>query len=296
MANLHLRLLLSFCTSVDLEAFENLQDVHTDAMDPLFHDVVTNTKAREENFSVHSSSVGNGTAKNECNDEMDNHKTDHNYACRGFPKRTPSFSSEQSKCLESRSRKYKDSNSGSDSENRNEKRKLSGKERRGKYSSRRRSSRDRDAHRSRSRSPLRHSSCHYKKNSKGDRSSSDDESHCRRRHSKCHRHSSFSSDEKRFSSSDEESIDERRRHDPRQSGSGRLQSKLRHSRDSDGNSYSVTKKRRNHRNRRVHSPDFLEKDFHYKKEKTMYDIEQERKMGFKFNPKIKDSAKVRVGL
>ena len=105
----------------------------------------------------------------------------------------------------------------------------------------------------------------------------------KRRHSL---YSDDSSDERPYSSSDDDSKNERRcRYNPRQS-----ESNTRHSSGSARDSGSCNRDQR--RKRRPRSKDHSERDSDGKKNKNIHDIELERKMGFKFDQNIKGTAKV----
>lgn len=257
---------------------------------------------------------------------VDNHATDHNYACSGFPMRkAASQKPEVGDCSVVKGSKSTDSPKkalASDLEHKSEKpicnevemshsrkRQISAcnkesteKERvlpkryRGPYcedGSIGDSSFDKDHH-DRSRSRFNSSSDEQSDHERSQhnrkyRSSSDtDKSHYKRSY---RRHSLSSNDsfyERDYSSSDEDSRHERRhRYDPRGS-----ESDLHHKRSSGSDRGSDSDRNRHRRRQRSRSKDRSAKRNVGKENKTLQDIELERKMGFKFDHNIKGTAKV----
>lgn len=237
---------------------------------------------------------------------VDNHATDHNYACSGFPMRKAGSNVNRPKSTNSPKEvlasdlKHKSENSISNGAEMSQSRKRglsscnkesTDKERilpkryRGPYcedSSKGNNSSDEDHHYNRSRSRLHSSSDEQSDHERSQHnrkyyshsgsSDADKNQHKRsyRRHSLC---SNGSFDERDCSSSDEDSMRERRdRYDPR---------------GSESDSYSSRQRRQ-----RSHSKDHPAKTNDGKENKTYHDIELERKMGFKFDHNIKGTAKV----
>ena len=254
---------------------------------------------------------------------VDNHATDHNYACSGFPMRkgrqvsdclvangykstnspkkalAPSLEDKSEKCISniaemSPSRKRHLSVCNKESTGRE---RILPKRYRGPYcedNSKGNISSDEDHHYNRSRSRLHSSSdeqsdLERSQQNKKYRSSSDtDKNHYKRsyrRHSLC---SNDSFDERCHSSSDEDSGHERRcRYYPRGSESDM------HQKCSSGSERDSESYRSHHRRRqRSRSKDRSAKRNNGKENKTFHDIELERKMGFKFDHNIKGTAKV----
>ena len=250
---------------------------------------------------------------------VDNHATDHNYACSGFPMRKagsnvngPKYTNSPKEVLAS-DLEHKSENSTSDGAemNQSRKRRLSAcnkestdKERilpkryRGPYcedSSKGNDSPD-GGHYNRSRSRLHSSSDeqsdhersqHNRKYYSCSGSSDTDKNQYKRsyrRHSLC---SNDSFDERDYSSSDEDGRhDWRQRYDPRESESDFGHKHSSSERDSD--SY----RSRHRRRQRSRSKDRTAKTNDGKENKGYHDIELERKMGFKFDHNIKGTAKV----
>lgn len=258
---------------------------------------------------------------------VDNHATDHNYACSGFPTRKAAsqrpeisgclvangFKSTNSpkkalasalehkseKCISNRaemsqSRKRQLSACNKES---TDKERILPKRYRGPYcedNSKGDNSSDEHHHYNRSRSRLHSSSDEQSDHERSQhnrkyRSSSDaDKNHYKRSYRRNSLCSSDSFDERDCSSSDEDSRHERRhRYDPRGSESD-LHHKCSSGSERDSDSY-----RSHHRRRqRSHSKDHSAKRNDGKENKTFHDIELERKMGFKFDHNIKGTAKV----
>ena len=261
---------------------------------------------------------------------VDNHATDHNYACCGFPMRKAASQMQRTEVGDcSVVRGYKSTDSpkkvlASDLQHKSEKpiyneakmshsrkRQISAcnkestdKERvlpkryRGPYcedGSIGDNSSDEDHHdRSRSRfnSTSDEQSDHERsQHNRKYRSSSDtDKNHYKRSY---RRHSLSSNDsfyERDYSSSDEDSRHERRhRYDPRGS-----ESDLHHKRSSGSDRGSDSDRNRHRRRERSRSKDRSAKRNVGKENKTLHDIELERKMGFKFDHNIKGTAKVQL--
>ena len=278
--------------------------------------------------------IGNGSFKNGVEQHresrksdkkpcVDNHATDHNYACSGFPMRkAESQRPEVSDCLivkESKSANSPKKDLTSDLEHKSEKPEMSqsrkrrlstcnkestDKERvqlpkryRGPYcedSSKGVNSSDEDHRPVRSRSRFNSSSDEQSDHERSQhnrkyRGSSDtDKNHYKRsyrRHSLC---SNGSFDERDCSSSDDDSRKERRhRYDPRGS-----ESDLHHNRSRGSDRDSDSYRSRHRRRQRSCSKDHSAKRNDGKENKTFPDIELERKMGFKFDHNIKGTAKV----
>ena len=253
---------------------------------------------------------------------VDNHATDHNYACSGFPMRNAGSNVNRSKStnstctkdvlasdLEQKSEKSI-SNGAEMSQSRKrglsacnkestDKERILPKRYRGPYceeSSKGYSSSDEDHHYNRSRSRLHSSS---DEQSDYERSQHNREYRCTgssdgdknqykrsyRRHSLC---SNDSFDERDCSSSDEDSRYERRhRYNPRGS-----EADLHHKRSSGSERDSDSYRSRHGRRQRSRSKDRSTKTNDGKENKAYHDIELERKMGFKFDHNIKGTAKV----
>lgn len=115
--------------------------------------------------------------------------------------------------------------------------------------------------------------------------SSDEISCCKRSKRRHSLYSDDSSDDQHYSTSDDDGGKEyRQRYDPRKSESYVSQ---RHSSGSDGDSSS-------HRRRKRHSvsQDYSGGDINDRRDKSVHDIEMERKLGFKFDQHIKGTANV----
>lgn len=268
----------------------------------------------------------NGVTKHESSGDnkkclIDNHSTDHNYACCGYPMRKPpqdtaeikSFTTVITDLSRPSPQKSVDSDTGNQIDE-----KVS--DRTDTISSKRQSSCFRDDADRKSRIPKRYRGPYCEDSSDGECSSSDDDKCYDRRHSSHHgssnvynenrrkqhkrklsssdeiscckrskrRHSLYSddsSDDQHYSTSDDDSGKEyRRRYDPRESESYVSQ---RHSSGSDGNSSSHRR-----RKRRSVGQDYSERDSHDRGDKSVRDIEMERKLGFKFDQHIKGTANV----
>ena len=254
----------------------------------------------------------NEKSRSDKKSHFDNHATDHNYACCGFPlRKVPPIAVQINDHLARNGSSAtcsprKSLASGLEHENRkklcNETEMLN--------SRKRQSSSDKDSLDKKSRIPKRYrgpycedssdegSDCdedkqynrrqsirheeekdYRRKQRKRKGSYSSDEDTYNKR-SKCRRSLYSSSGERDYSSSDEDSKNEERcRYDPRQSESNGP-----HYRNSSGSHLG--------RKRRVHNKDLSEKDSE-SKDKKYHDIELERKMGFKFDQHIKGTGKVR---
>lgn len=258
---------------------------------------------------------------------VDNHATDHNYACSGFPMRKAASQrpevgdcsvvkgskstdspkkvlasdlehiSEKPICNEvemSHSRKRQISACNKES---TEKERVLPKRYRGPYCEDgsigdNNSDEDHDRSRSRFNGSSDEQSDHERgqHNRKYKSSSDTDKNHYKRSY---RRHSLSSNDsfyERDYSSSDEDSRHERRhRYDPRGS-----ESDLHHKRSSSGDRGSDSETNRHRRRQRSRSKDRSAKRNVGKENKTLHDIELERKMGFKFDHNIKGTAKVQL--
>ncbi|KAL9983022.1 hypothetical protein ACROYT_G005143 [Oculina patagonica] len=241
---------------------------------------------------------------------VDNHATDHNYACSGFPMRkAPSIKPEVNDCSIVNGSESTDSpkkavmpdlkqesekkiSNGTEmnqtrkrrlscDKNSTDKEKVLPKRYRGPYcedNSKDYSSSDEDGHYYRSRSRQRSSS---------DEHSNEDKKYYKKSSRRNSLYSNDSSDERDYDSSDEDTMNERkRRYDPRSSESD-LHRKRSSGSDRDSDSY----RSRHRRKQRSRSKDRLEKRNDEKKNKAVQDIELERKMGFKFDHNIKGTAK-----
>ena len=249
---------------------------------------------------------------------IDNHSTDHNYACCGYPMRKPPQNTAEIKSsttvIPDLSRpspqKAVNSDTGNQTANRTD-----------TISSKRQSNCFGDDADRKSRIPKRYRGPYCEDSSDGECSSSDDDKCYDRRHSSYHgssdvynenrkkqhkrkpsyssdeiscckrskrRHSLYSddsSDDQHYSTSDDDGSKEyRQRYDPRKSESYVSQ---RHSSGSDGDSSS-------HRRRKRHSgsQDYSGGDINDRRDKSVRDIEMERKLGFKFDQHIKGTANV----
>lgn len=251
---------------------------------------------------------------------VDNHATDHNYACSGFPMRKAGSnvngpkSANSPKEVSASDLEPKSENSISNGAEMSQSRKRglsacnkepTDKERilpkryRGPYcedSSKGNNSSDEDHHYIRSRSRLHSSSDEQSDHERSQHnrtyyshsgSSDTDKNQYKRsyrRHSLC---SNDSFDERDCSSSDEDSRRERRcRYDPRGS-----ESDLCHKRSSGSERESDSYRSRHRRRQRSCSKDGSTKTNDGKENKAYHDIELERKMGFKFDHNIKGTAK-----
>ena len=254
--------------------------------------------------------------KNDKKDHVDNHATDHNYACSGFPlRKTPVVKPEvNSRPTRRNSISSPRKSEASDLKHENENELSNGTE--VYHSTKRQSSCDKDCADKKSRIPKRYrgpycedssgddSSCdednHYSKRKSGghaERSdyrrkqrkrkgsySSDEESYYKESKRRRSLYSSNSSDERVYSDSDEDNENERRcRYDPRRPESNTLRYGHSNHSDRDSGRWNTGRKGRSQ------SKDHSEKD---RSDKKFYDIELERKMGFKFDQNIKGTAKV----
>ncbi|KAJ7375578.1 nuclear receptor transcription coactivator [Desmophyllum pertusum] len=251
--------------------------------------------------------------------------TDHNYACSGFPMRKaiPLQLEVNDHSTINGTRSNPKKSLASDLEHKNEKKCSNGTEM--THSRKRRSSCD-SADRKR-KLPKRYRGPYCEDSSNGD-SSSDEDHHSKRsrnghhnnadeptdhkrtqrkrKYSYCsdenknyrkrsnRRHSLYSTDsseERDYTSSDEDSKNERRcRYDPRCSESD-LRRKHSSGSNRDSDSYKSRHRRQDTRHRRSRSKDRIEKRDDDKKDKTLHDIELERKLEFKFDHHIKNTAK-----
>lgn len=252
--------------------------------------------------------VKNSKSDRKCH--VDNHATDHNYACSGFPMRkAPPLKPEVNNCSIANGSKSTDSPKKAvmpDLEQESEKKISNGTEM--NHTRKRRLSCDKSSTDKEKILPKRYRGPYCENSSKGD-SSSDEDRYYRsrsRQHSSSDEHSNEdknyykkssrrnslysndSSDERDYYISDEDSKNERRRrYDPRSSESD-LHRKRSSGNDRDSDSYRSRRRRK----QRSHSKDRLEKRSDEKKNKAVQDIELERKMGFKFDHNIKGTAKV----
>lgn len=258
---------------------------------------------------------------------VDNHATDHNYACSGFPMRkVPSQRPEVNDCsvvngsksanrpkkvlasnLEHKSEKNisngaeishsrKRRLSACDKESSDQERMLP-KRYRGPYcedNTKGDNSSDEDHHYNRSRSRLHSSSDEQSDHERSQHNrkykcgSDADKNHYKRSNRRHSLCSNDSFDERDCSSSDDDSRHERRhRYDPRSS-----ESDLHHKRSSGSDRDSDSYRSRHRRRQRSRSKDRSEKRNDGKENKKFHDIELERKMGFKFDRNIKGTAKV----
>lgn len=291
------------------------------------------TAVNGENQDIHvkmgSGPFQNGVDGHDESDKkchVDNHATDHNYACSGFPMRKaiPLQLEVNDHSTINGTRSNPKKSLASDLEHKNEKKCSNGTEM--THSRKRRSSCD-SADRKR-KLPKRYRGPYCEDSSNGD-SSSDEDHHSnrsrnghhnnadeptdhkrtqrKRKYSYCsdenknyrkrsnRRHSLYSTDsseERDYTSSDEDSKNERRcRYDPRCSESD-LRRKQSSGSDRDSDSYKSRHRRQDTRHRRSRSKDRIEKRDDDKKDKTLHDIELERKLEFKFDHHIKNTAKV----
>ena len=248
---------------------------------------------------------------------VDNHATDHNYACSGFPMRKapiPLISAE----INGHSTKNGVRPSPRKLSDLKDETMSNGTEM--LHSSKRQSSCNKDSHNKKSRIPKRYRGP-YCEDSSGENSSCDEEKCYNSRPSAQHekqsdhrrkqrkrkgsyssgedsydktskrRHclySSNSSDERGCSSDEDSENEQRSRYDPRRPESNVMP--YRNSSGTDRNSGS--RKSTRERKRRSRSKDCSEKDTTYRKDKKFHDIELERKMGFKFDQHIKGTGKV----
>lgn len=253
--------------------------------------------------------------------QVDNHATDHNYACSGFPMRKPlplepevnddSIKQSILTCSPKAS-------SSSDQEQKNEKNFCNGTEY--NHSLKRKLSCDENATDRKRILPKRYRGPYCEGSSGGDSScdeerryryiSTDEESDHKRMHSNKkpdyssgedrnyrkrsnRRHSLYSNDScdgREYSSSDEDSKNERTsRYDPRRSESDWHHKQ---SSGSDRESDHCRSQRNRTRRRRSRSSDCSEKRNDITKNRKFHDIELERKMEFKFDHHIRGTAKV----
>ena len=259
---------------------------------------------------------------------VDNHATDHNYACSGFPMRkalplkpevngcsvvngSSSTDSPKKAALPDLKQESEKKNSNGTEMNHTRKRRLScdknspekekilPKRYRGPYCEDNSkdhtcSSSDEDDHYSRSGSRRRSSSDEHSDHKRMQRngkyrSSSDEGNNYYKRSNRRHSlYSNDSSDDRDYSSSDEDSKNERRRRYDPRSSESDLHRKRSSGSERDSDSY----RSRHRRKQRSRSKDRLEKRNDEKKNKKFQDIELERKMGFKFDHNIKGTAKV----
>ena len=270
---------------------------------------VKDSKDHQSNLEKH-----NEKSRSDKKSHFDNHSTDHNYACCGFPLRKAPAVAVQ---INDRSAKNGSSATcsprkslASDLEHGNRK-KLCNETEMLIKSRKRQSSSDKNSLDRKSRIPKRYRGP-YCEDSSGEGSSYDEDKQYSKGQSIRHaedngyrrkqlkRKGSYSSDEdtcnkrskrrqslysssgeRDYSSSDEDSKNEKRcRYDPRQC-------------ESNGQRYRNSSGSRLGRKRRVQSKDLSEKDSD-SKDKKYHDIELERKLGFKFDQHIKGTGKVRI--
>lgn len=280
----------------------------------ILKDATTNSSKEFENLSHPESSEnkqlhGDLNSKNRKKDEqrnrVDNHATDHNYACSGFPlRKAPLIDSVKDGCgTKSLSRSSSSRSPTLDLEK--PCKKVLVREGEPTHHNERQHCENEDK---RSRIPKRYRG-RYCEDSTDDESSFEDDNYNRRYSSdpdrqkqgrkrvrkgtyssdeenfykiKKRRHS-MSSDERNYSSSDENDKDECRC-DPRRSTSN--VSYHRYSNDSERDS-----SRRNQRKERSNSQEQSRWDTRGRKDKKCHDVELERKMGFKFDQNIKCTGK-----
>ena len=251
-------------------------------------------------------------SKSEKKRHVDNHATDHNYACCGFPLRKASLNNveingnltetgtnpsprkgveheNEKKCSNetevflARKRQPSHDKDSADKKSRIPKRY------RGPYcedSSDEGSSCDENKHH-RSRRSHHEEKSNYRREYKRKGSYSSDEDSCYKRSKRRHSlYSSHSSDERNSSSDEDGNNEQRSRYDPRRHKSNYYRYSNGSDRDSSGcDGY--------HGRKRSRKQEYSEKAISNRKDKMFHDIELERKMGFKFDQNIKGTGKVK---
>lgn len=328
--------------ALKISSFVEAQEINIDLTvdeknsDPSFLDVEISQNVKREgrvfddlmdNEPLKNSLQGHDekSSKNDRKCHVDNHATDHNYACSGFPMRKASpIKPEVNNCStvngsksigspkkalmpelkQENEKKISNGTQMSSSRKRrlscekdsNNKEKVLPKRYRGPYcedGSKGYSSSDEDLHYNRSHSRQHSGSDEDSDHERMQRDRkysrySDEEKNYYKRPSRRHSLNSNESSDERYSSSDEESNNERRhRYDPRSS-----ESDFHHKHSSGSNRDSDSYRNHRGRKQRSQSKDHLKKRSDEKKNKTVQEIELERKMGFKFDDGIRGTAKV----